>query len=33
VRGDIDHPGIEDWLVTAGFLIFQNDEAEPVPSH
>jgi hypothetical protein len=33
VRGDIDHPGIEDWLVTAGFLIFQNDEAEPLPSH
>jgi hypothetical protein len=33
VKGDIDHPGIEDWLVTAGFLTLQNDEAEPVPSH
>lgn len=33
VKGDIDHPGIEDWLVTAGFLTLQNDEAEPVTSH
>ena len=33
VKGDIDHPAIEDWLVTAGFLNFQNDEAEPIPSH
>jgi len=33
VKGDIDHPGIEHWLVTAGFLTFQNDETEPVSSH
>lgn len=39
VRGDIDHPDIEDWLVTAGFLIHnleqtnEEDEATAVPSH
>lgn len=33
VKGDIDHPGIEDWLVTAGFLTFHNNETEPVLSY
>jgi hypothetical protein len=39
VRGDIDHPAIEDWLVTAGFLIHETDqnnqtnETEPVPGY
>lgn len=39
VRGDIDHPAIEDWLVTTEFLVHetdqtnQTDEAEPVPGH
>ncbi len=36
VRGDIDHPAIEDWLVTAGFLNFETEQAnetEPVPGY
>lgn len=28
VRGDIDHPAIEDWLVETGFLTSQNHDAE-----
>jgi hypothetical protein len=33
VKGDIDHPAVEEWLVTAGFLHYAAYENETVGSH
>lgn len=33
VRGDIDHPAIEDWLTETGFLTSEEHEVESVESH
>lgn len=33
VKGDIDHPAIEDWLTTMGFLNTEEHEPEAVASH